>query len=197
MQIVEYKEKISVIIPVYNVEKYLKFCLDSVLEQSYKNLEIILIDDGSTDGCGKICDEYALIDNRIKVIHKINGGLADARNVGLKSATGDFIGFLDSDDYIYPTFYEELYGIIQKYNSDIAECEFMRINVENIESCKKIIEKENENKNVVENVNNNIQALSLLYGARLNPYLKKVVVWNKLYRKSVLKDIVFPVRKIT
>lgn len=190
------KDKISIIVPVYNVEKYLKYCLDSILEQSYKNLEIILVDDGSTDGCGKICDEYALRDNRIKVLHKINGGLADARNKGLKFATGNYIGFIDSDDYIYPTFYEELYEIMQKYNSDIAECEFMRINVENIEECKKIIETENENKVVLENINNNIESLSLLYGPRLKPYLKKVVVWNKLYKKSILNNIIFPVGKL-
>lgn len=92
--------KFSVIIPIYNVEKYLKRCVNSVLEQSYKNIEIILVDDGSPDNCPKICDEYAHIDYRVKVIHKENGGLSDARNAGMKLSTGDYILFVDSDDYI-------------------------------------------------------------------------------------------------
>lgn len=98
--------KISVIIPVYNVEKYLKRCLDSVVNQTYKNLEIILIDDGSTDKSGNICDEYAAKDKRIIVIHKENGGLSDARNKGLDICTGDYISFIDSDDWIENGFYE-------------------------------------------------------------------------------------------
>ena len=98
--------KISVIIPVYNVEKYLKRCLDSVINQTYKNLEIILIDDGSTDKSGNICDEYAAKDKRIIVIHKENGGLSDARNKGLDICTGDYISFIDSDDWIENGFYE-------------------------------------------------------------------------------------------
>ena len=189
-------DKISVIVPIYNVEKYLKYCLDSILVQSYKNLEIILINDGSTDNCGKICDEYQLEDKRIKVIHKTNAGLADARNTGLKIATGDYISFLDSDDYIYPTFYEELYTLLQKNDADIAECDFMRINVENIENCKEIIDSENKRNTVLETNTNNIESLKLLYGPRLKPYLKKVVVWNKLYKKSILDNIEFPVGKL-
>ncbi|HJA50079.1 MAG TPA: glycosyltransferase, partial [Candidatus Fusicatenibacter intestinipullorum] len=94
------KVKISVIIPVYNVEKYLKRCLDSVINQTYKNLEIILIDDGSTDNSGKICDEYAQKDERIIVIHKENGGVSSARNKGLDICIGDYISFIDSDDWI-------------------------------------------------------------------------------------------------
>lgn len=190
------QDKISVIVPIYNVEKYLKYCLNSILEQTYENLEIILVDDGATDGCAEICDEYKLKDGRIKVIHKTNGGLADARNTGLKQATGEYISFIDSDDYIYPTFYEELYNIMKKYNSDISECEFMRINVDNIENCKNIIDAENNKRNTMEVIEENIEALDHLYGPRLHPYLKKVVVWNKLYKKSVLENIQFPVGKL-
>ena len=91
--------KVSIIIPVFKVEQYLRDCVDSVLTQSYKNLEIILVDDGSPDNCPAICDEYATLDTRIRVVHKTNGGLSDARNVGLKTATGDYVVFLDSDDY--------------------------------------------------------------------------------------------------
>ncbi|OUQ56652.1 hypothetical protein B5E58_10530, partial [Tyzzerella sp. An114] len=93
-------KKISVIVPIYNVEKYLNRCVDSIINQTYKNLEIILVDDGSPDNCGKICDEYAKKDNRIKVVHKENGGVSSARNVGLNIATGDYIGFVDGDDWI-------------------------------------------------------------------------------------------------
>ncbi|MDR1613956.1 MAG: glycosyltransferase [Campylobacteraceae bacterium] len=111
---------ISVIVPIYNVEIYLKKCLDSIISQTYKNLEIILIDDGSPDNCGKICDEYALKDKRIKVIHKKNGGLSDARNAGLDAAKGEYIAFVDSDDYITENIYEELVGIAQKETADIV-----------------------------------------------------------------------------
>lgn len=116
------KELISVIVPVYNVEKYLKKCVDSIVNQTYKNLEIILVDDGATDNSGKICDELVELDNRIKVYHKKNGGLSDARNYGVERATGDYIGFVDSDDYIDAEMYEKLYEAIKKENVDVAEC---------------------------------------------------------------------------
>ena len=189
-------EKISVIIPVYNVERYIEYCLESVINQTYKNLQIILIDDGSTDKSGEICDKYALLDNRIEVIHKENAGLADARNKGLEKAKGKYIAFLDSDDYIYPTFYKSLYKLTKEYAADIGECEFLRINIEEKEKAKEIIEKVNENKSIIERVCTNIEALKLLYGPRLNPYLKKVVVWNKIYKKELFKNIRFPVGKL-
>lgn len=116
------KELISIIVPVYNVEKYLKKCVDSIVNQTYKNLEIILVDDGATDNSGKICDELVELDNRIKVYHKKNGGLSDARNYGVERAAGDYIGFVDSDDYIDAEMYEKLYEAIKKENVDVAEC---------------------------------------------------------------------------
>ena len=103
---------ISIIIPVYRVEKYLRACVDSVLAQTYKNLEIILVDDGSPDNCGQICEEYAAKDGRVRVIHQTNQGVAAARNSGLEIATGEYIGFVDSDDYIDSDMYEYLYGLI-------------------------------------------------------------------------------------
>lgn len=115
-------ELISIIIPVYNVEKYLEKCVDSIINQTYKNLEIILVDDGATDSSGKLCDELAKIDNRIKVYHKENGGLSDARNYGVEKSTGGYIGFVDSDDYIDTEMYEKLYEAIKKENVDVAEC---------------------------------------------------------------------------
>lgn len=113
---------ISVIVPVYNVEKYLRQCLDSIINQTYRNLEIILVDDGSTDSSGIICDEYAQIDARIKVIHKENGGLSSARNAGLDVCIsgGDYVAFVDSDDWLELDMYERLYETSKKYNADIV-----------------------------------------------------------------------------
>ena len=111
---------ISVIIPVYNVEKYLSKCIDSVLGQTYTNLDIILVDDGATDSSGRICDEYAAKDNRIRVIHKKNGGLSDARNAGIDIAQGSLISFLDSDDYLLNDFYDYIWGLMRKYNADMV-----------------------------------------------------------------------------
>ena len=119
-------ETISVIIPVYNVEKYLNKCVDSVISQTYKDLQIILVDDGSTDRSSKICDEYAKADTRISVIHKQNGGLSSARNAGMEIVEGDYITFLDSDDYVSPTVYEELYKIIKSQDSDSIACTCFR-----------------------------------------------------------------------
>lgn len=114
--------KISVIIPVYNVEPYLNRCLDSVVGQTYQNLEIILIDDGSPDDCGAICDKYAAEDDRIQVIHKENGGVSSARNVGLELASGEWVGFVDSDDYIDSDQYEYLLGLALRYDAEIVQC---------------------------------------------------------------------------
>ena len=113
---------ISIIVPVYDVEPYLRKCIDSILIQSYRDLEIILVDDGSPDNCGAICDEYAEKDKRIKVIHKKNGGLSDARNAGLDIATGEYIGFVDSDDWVMPDMYEYLYKAVKEYDADMSVC---------------------------------------------------------------------------
>lgn len=114
--------KISVIVPVYKVEPYLRKCLDSIVGQTYENLEIILVDDGSPDNCGAICDEYAARDERIRVIHQPNGGLSAARNAGLDMATGEYIGFVDSDDWIEADMYEYLLSGAQRAAADIAVC---------------------------------------------------------------------------
>lgn len=115
-------DRISVIVPVYKVEAYLDQCVRSITEQTYKNLEIILVDDGSPDNCPDMCDAWAAQDSRIKVIHKENGGLSDARNAGLAIATGDYIGFVDSDDYIDPAMYQQLLERLTETCSDIAAC---------------------------------------------------------------------------
>jgi len=119
-------DKISVIIPVYNVEPYIRKCLDSVINQTYKNLEILLVDDGSTDNSGKICDEYAKNDNRIKVFHKSNGGVSSAKNIGLKHITGKYVGFVDSDDWIEPDMYEILYNALKSENVSVSVASYFK-----------------------------------------------------------------------
>ena len=108
------KPLISVILPIYNVAQFLPRCIESVCSQTYDNLEIILVDDGSPDDCGDICDKYAEKDNRIVVVHKQNGGLSDARNKGAEIANGEYITFIDSDDYVTDTYVEYLYSLIEK-----------------------------------------------------------------------------------
>jgi glycosyltransferase involved in cell wall biosynthesis len=121
-------DKISIIVPIYNVEKYLRECIESIISQTYKNLEIILIDDGSPDNCGKICDEYARKDDRIKVIHKENGGVSDARNCGLDNATGKYLAFVDPDDYVDNTYIEKLYNAIKENNVQMSQCSLLKVN---------------------------------------------------------------------
>lgn len=133
-------ELISVIVPVYKVEKYLCKCVDSILAQTYANLEIILVDDGSPDNCGRICDEYALKDSRIKVIHQQNGGLSAARNAGLDIATGKYVGFIDSDDYIDLNYFECMIKLTDK--GDLVSCALIEEN----ESGKVIAQKATENR---------------------------------------------------
>lgn len=118
---------VSVIVPVYKVEQYLNRCISSIIKQSFTNLEIILVDDGSPDMCPKLCDEWALQDPRIKVVHKDNGGLSDARNAGLKKASGNYICFVDSDDYVSTEFVETLYKLICLYNTDMSAVSFQEV----------------------------------------------------------------------
>ena len=115
--------KISVVIPVYNVEKYLPLCINSILSQTYKNLEIILVDDGSPDGCPALCDSFAQKDSRICVVHKQNGGISDARNAGISAATGEYISFVDPDDYVESDYIEYLYSLIKKYDCKMSLCQ--------------------------------------------------------------------------
>ena len=173
---------ISVIVPIYNVEKYLKKCIDSILSSTYKNLEIILVDDGSTDSCPKICDEYKKIDTRIKVIHKTNGGLSDARNKGLDIATGDFISFIDSDDYIDSNLYDHVLKEFKK-DSKIDIVAFGRyIEFES----KTIISVPND-----DNAVSGKQALINL--ASFKGF--DMAVWDKIYKREIIGDLRFPFAK--
>ena len=117
---------VSVIVPVYKVEFYLSECIESILKQTYQNLEIILVDDGSPDDCGSICDKYAQQDKRIKVFHKNNEGLSEARNYGIERATGDYLSFVDSDDWIEPDMFETLVSVVVVNDSDIVCCGYYR-----------------------------------------------------------------------
>lgn len=184
---VNFVDKISVIVPIYNVENYLKQCLDSIVNQTYKNLEIILIDDGSIDRSGKICDEYKLKDNRIKVIHKANEGLSAARNVGLLYATGEYISFIDSDDFIDINMYTILYNNINETKSDIVWCDY------NIYIDKNNIHKHNlfSGKRVYEILPPYAEFAADLF----NKYHLEAFVWNRLYKKEIFKNIRFPYKR--
>ena len=174
-------ELLSIIIPVYNVEKYLEKCIDSIINQTYTNLEIILVDDGSTDNCGNICDEYAKKDNRIKLIHKENGGTSDARNEGLKISTGEYIGFVDSDDYIEPNMYEEMINNIKKNNADIVICSYNNTN--NKKRQRKVNKKRYSyiNNDEIEIINKEEAVSKLFFDDSCRGFL-----WNKLYKRDML-----------
>lgn len=175
---------ISVIVPIYNVEKYLQKCVDSIINQTYKNLEIILVDDGSPDNCPKMCDDYAKIDNRIKVVHKKNGGLSDARNAGMKVATGEYVSFIDSDDYVSLDFYETLLQTMIDNDSDIVECSVAKF----YENGK--FDEYSDDLKVT-----NYETVDALDGLiSENPF--KQHVWNKLYKSSVALDIQYAVGKL-
>lgn len=179
-------KKISVVIPVYNVEKYLSECLDSVINQTYKDLQIILVDDGSTDFSGKICDVYAEKDNRIIVVHQKNAGAGAAKNTGLKLIDGDYFSIIDSDDYIELDMYEKMVNSLEKYNADIVQCLFRNVYV-------------NDSFDRKYKIKGNYPKV-LTSKSFLKEYLydwKYAIFANKVFKSSLLKEIRFPVgRKI-
>lgn len=174
-------DTISIIIPVYKVESYLRECLDSVLGQTYRALEILLVDDGSPDGCPAICDEYAARDDRVRVIHKPNGGLSDARNAGLEAAAGQWIGFVDSDDYIAADMMEKLHLAASRTGAGIAACGYRVVSGTGAAAPAGAGERE-----LVLERDDAIRLL--LEDKRLQNY-----VWNKLYRAEYWRDVRFPV----
>ena len=175
-------QKLSVIVPVYKVEPYIHKCVDSILGQTYTNLEVILVDDGSPDNCGKICDEYAAKNKRIKVIHKKNGGQADARNFGIEAATGEIIGFVDSDDYIEPNMYQEMIDYMQQNNLDIVCADTNQV------KGNKIKFKPRYKKNYIWNKE---EALCEILNGNLDN-----AVWNKIYKSEVIGNIRFPKSRV-
>ena len=182
--------KISVIVPVYRVEKYLKRCLDSIINQTYTNLEIILIDDGSDDGCGAICDSYASKDSRVKVIHQTNKGLSASRNIGLKQSTGDFVAFVDSDDYINCHMFEHMMDALVDNNADIAMCDFKYVYDENI------LDEAREDDHTVRTEVISSHDAQYLMCKDLNARITYTVAWNKLYKKELFDEITYPEGRI-
>jgi glycosyltransferase involved in cell wall biosynthesis len=182
-------EKISVIVPIFNVEKYVAKCIDSILEQTYQNLEIILVDDGSTDSCPTICDRYKENNERIKVIHKKNGGLSSARNAGLAVAEGSLIAFVDSDDYIEAELLERLRDALVLHNADMAVCNFRYVD----EQGKRLKEYPTH---IVENccMDQN-QYWRNLFDSYANG-VAYIVAWNKLYRKTLWDKLRYPEGKL-
>lgn len=175
---------ISVIVPIYDVEKYLARCVDSIVNQTYKNLEIILVDDGSPDLCPQMCDDYAEKDSRIKVVHKKNGGLSDARNAGMAVAKGEYISFIDSDDYVSDDFFECLLDVMNKENSDIAECSVVKLYEDNR------FDEFSDDLSV--KTYDTQDAMSVLIAE--NPFHQHV--WNKLYKTELVRDIPYAVGKL-
>lgn len=176
-------ELVSIIVPIYNVEPFLERCVQSILSQTYSEIEVILVDDGSPDRCPEICDEYQKKDPRVKVIHKPNGGLSDARNAGLQIAKGEMIAFVDSDDWISPYYVEIMRRTMLEENSDIVEC--LMVCSDGKQKLPDCLEK-----SMVESYDT-ITALKLL----IEDQLLHQYVWNKLYKRTVIGDVCFPYGK--
>lgn len=175
---------ISLIVPVYNVRNYLETCLQSIIEQSYRNLEIILVDDGSDDGSSEICDEYAHKDIRIKVLHLHHGGVSAARNAGLDAATGELLGFVDSDDYIDLDMYEYLYDLLVENDADISVCTYLL-----------------EQKGKPSKIINNTGELYVFTGREIvrvlaKDKLVKNYLWAKLFKRSLFNGLSFPIGRV-
>lgn len=171
---------ISVVVPVYNTEPYLKRCIKSILGQTYQNLEILCVDDGSSDRSGQILDEFAKCDSRIKVFHTENMGVSSARNIALTAATGRYIGFVDSDDYIAPDYYEKLAGALQKDAVDIATCSYY------LDDNQKIVRAENRKKVPVEAVD--IEEFFLYMYERDIYKGVGAYLWTRLIKKEIIKN---------
>lgn len=169
---------VSIIVPIYKVEKFLNECIESIISQTYANIEVILVDDGSPDGSGIIADEWQKKDSRVKVIHKTNGGISSARNAGIKIAKGDYIFFVDSDDYIAPDCIEKLLEAVEEENADISSCKFYSFWQD---AC--IIESRLPNERTI--------ITPEVYLERIYIYGLYTVVWNKLYKRHLFEDTLF------
>ena len=177
------KPLISIIVPIYNLVKYLPKCVESILNQTFKVFELILVNDGSTDNSGEICDKYSYIDDRVKVVHKKNAGVSSARNAGLYLAQGEYIGFVDPDDYIEKDMFEILYNLCEKNNADISICK-------NCREINGLLDKKNETIYVKELKNED--AVREVFKANLYRF----ALWNKLCKKKCFEDIIFPEGRI-
>lgn len=173
---------ISVIVPIYRVEKYLPACIDSILNQTFTDFELILVDDGSPDRCPEICDETAKRDARVRVIHQANQGLSAARNAGIEAARGAWLSFVDSDDYIAPQFYEKLYQTAQRTDADCVMC-----SVQNVDESGKPID--SALMRVADEVKTGQEVLRKIGRDDVTPYL---TAWNKLYRRKLFNTLRYP-----
>lgn len=180
---------ISIIVPIYKVEKYIKQCVSSILAQTYKDIEVILVDDGSPDNCPAICDEFAKSDKRVKVIHKENGGLMSARQAGLRAASGEYVGFVDGDDWIESDMYENFAKVIEQYNPDMALCEFYFSYQDRDETSSQNLSKEFYNKSqMTEEIYPTMLFKDRFYNFGINP-----CCWSKVFKKQLLENNLYKV----
>ena len=173
---------ISVIVPVYNCGEYLRRCVESLQRQTYEALEIILVDDGSTDGTAELCDSLAAADRRITVLHRPNGGVSSARNAGIRAAVGEYVTFADADDYVNPDHIMNLYNAMQKHNCDVSVCSYI---TESEKRCSQPRSRDSDSYNEV-CYNHDSAVCELLAGGAVGGY-----VWNKLYRRELLEGVEF------
>lgn len=187
-------KKISVIVPIHNCETFLNYSVKSIIDQTYENLEILLIENASTDRSAQICDEYEKNYPNVKAFHVDMPDLSNARNVGIENASGEFIGFMDGDDFLYKTFYEDLMKLIEDYDADIAEGGVFKVQLGS--DYGKLIEE--HNKVNVERIYNftNVEALKKYYSTDIKEYVNKVIASNKLYKKELFEGIRYPVGRI-
>ena len=169
---------ISIIVPVYKVEPYLRRCLDSLLNQNFRNYEVIVVDDGSPDGCGAICDEYAKKDSRFRVFHKENGGLSSARNYGMEQARGEYLMFVDSDDWVEPDFCRIPYYLAKKKGADLVMFDYNRVDEK-----KRILTAFSKYR---EGYKTYQQAMDMILGSN------RIMVWNKMFQRKVIEGLRFP-----
>lgn len=179
---------ISIIVPVYQAEKSLARCVDSILNQSFRDFELILVDDGSTDKCPKLCEEYAAADSRVRVIHKKNGGLSSARNAGLDVAVGRYVGFVDSDDYVSDDMYQKLYEAIEENQADVAVCNCFQVDGEG-----RRLEGKRYNYRLDKGTLSGREILKKIGETGSAVY---VVMWNKLYKRELFDGLRFDEGKI-
>ena len=179
-------EKVSVIVPVYNVEKYLRQCLDSILQQTYQNLEILIINDGSTDGSDAICREYLEKDERITYHIKENSGVFDTRMIGLQEASGAYVTFVDSDDWIEKTYIEELYDKLITYHADIVAANYYLFN--DAENLFYFFMGEQD---YYERLYTPVQLIDGLYETKFNKSFALLSAWGKLYKRSLFDELQF------
>lgn len=192
------KPKVSIVVPIYNMERYLEKCINSILKQTLSNIELILVNDGSTDKSGELCDRYAQIDKRIKVIHKENGGVSSARNAGLQVVNGDYIGFVDPDDYIDEQMYKALYNQAIHDFSSIVLCDFYTVS----EDGQLLNHTDKDENNEKSKQYTNIEALKEMFniekvynlGTEVNP--KWIIMCNKIFSRNLFKELRFVENRI-